>query len=290
MPASRRRGDQWQNTLMQIRDRGGGIELAIDRRTEGFRSDPGQTVLTPPPDLLWRVRVRDLNDEAITVEAPMALGRTIEIRPGTRLVVVMAVGQNRWMFLSQALGATPPPEASIRLSIPERVERCTRRSQQRVSSAEVNLPDARCWPLLDPVTAVPAAAANRQRITELLAQPPHAREIPPPEEIDRISAIGPDVGAGFRASLANIGGGGVGLKIKAEHGALVEGTRLYWMRLDLRPIIPVPLDLVARLAHTHRDSEQNIYAGMAFEFGLDPAHRAFVADQIERFMHHASAG
>jgi hypothetical protein len=290
MPASRRRGDQWQNTLLQIAERGGGIELAIDRRGgPGFRSDPGVEVHAPPPDLLWRVRVRKVTDDAIVVENPVAIGKAILLAKGTRIVAVMAVGQNRWMFLSEVVAAFPGPDGTLHLAVPERVERCTRRSQQRVSSAEINLPEARCWPLRDPITAVPAEAANRQRILALQERAPADRAPFDDAELDRLSEIAPDVGPGFRAQVANIGGGGVGLKVRAEHASLVEGTRLYWMKLDLRPHIPAPLELIVRLAHTHLDSEQNIYAGMAFEFGLDPAHRAFVSEQIQRFMNFAVA-
>ena len=36
--------------------------------------------------------------------------------------------------------------------------------------------------------------------------------------------------------------------------------------------------VTARLAHTHIDSAQNVYAGMAFEFAFNQAHRKFVID------------
>lgn len=287
MPASRQRGERWQNTLEQIRDRRGSVEITIDRRADtGFRTDPGVEVLSPPPDLLWRVRVREAGETGIVVDSPAALGRDIELRPGTRLVVVMAVGQNRWMFQSRVAAVLPGPDGGLRLDVPARVERCTRRAQQRISTAEINFPRVRCWHLADPVTAVPAAAASRERIAALIADPAAPR---PDDPLDALSEIAPVVGPSFPAELANIGGGGVGLKIGSDESALVESTRLYWMKLDLRPVIPAPLELTARLAHTHLDSAQNIYAGMAFEFGLDPSHKSFVADMIERYMRHATA-
>ncbi|USN98186.1 MAG: hypothetical protein H6810_08340 [Phycisphaeraceae bacterium] len=289
MPAARRRGERWQDTLAQICERGGSIEITVDRRGgEDFRTDPGDDVRLPPPDLLWRVRVRETNDQRIVVDVPSALGRSIQINVGTRLVVVMSVGQNRWIFLSKVTGATSGPGGSLTLAVPERVERATRRAQQRVSTAQINLPAVRCWHLANPTTAVAAQAACRERIAALLEQPPAARDIGAAGDLDSLSDMAPDVGPGFKAELSNIGGGGVGLKIKSEDSALVESTRLYWTKLDLRPVIPAPLALIARLAHTHLDSQQNIYAGLAFEFGLDPNHRPFVADQIERYMRHVA--
>jgi hypothetical protein len=288
MPASRRRGERWRETLDQIRERGGSLEITLDRRGgEGFRTDPGETVRQPPPDLLWRVRVRQSGDERILVEHPAALGRTIEIKAGQRLVCVMSVGQNRWIFTSEVKSVTPGRDGVLEIEAPTRVERATRRIESRVSTTQLNLPEVRCWLLRDPITAVPAEAASRDRIIELLAMPPASRPELPEGAIDALGEIAPDVGAGFKAQLANIGGGGIGLKVGPSESSLVESSKLYWTRLDLRPTIPAPLDLVSRIAHTHLDSQQNTYAGLAFEFGFDPAHRGFVADQIERFMRHA---
>lgn len=288
MPASRRRGERWRETLDQIRERGGSLEIAIDRRDgEDFRTDPGETVRTPPTDLLWRVRVRQSGDERILVEHPSALGRTIEIKNGQRLVVVMSVGQNRWIFTTEVKSVTQGRDGVLELEPPLRVERATRRTQERVSTSSINLPQVRCWLLRDPITAVPAETASRDRILGLLAMPPASRPPLAPDALDTLGAIAPDVGPGFKAQLANIGGGGIGLKVGPDESARVQSSKLYWTRLDFSPVIPAPLDLVAKIAHTHLDSQQNTYAGLAFEFGLDPTHRAFVADQIERYMRHA---
>ena len=45
-----------------------------------------------------------------------------------------------------------------------------------------------------------------------------------------------------------------------------------------------PIAITARLAHTHIDSGQNLYAGMAFEFHFNPAHKQFVVEQICRYV------
>ena len=177
MPASRRRGERWRETLDQIRERGGSLEITLDRRkqSEGFRSDPGETVRTPTPDLLWRVRVRQSGDDRILVEHPAALGRTIEISQGQRLVCVMSVGQNRWLFTSTVRSVTPGRDGVLELDPPDRVERATRRAQARVPTNQLSLPQVRCWQLRDPITAVPAETACRDRISELLAMPPASR-------------------------------------------------------------------------------------------------------------------
>jgi hypothetical protein len=56
------------------------------------------------------------------------------------------------------------------------------------------------------------------------------------------------------------------------------------MRIDLRPTIPAPLSLVGKIVHTHIDSAQNVYAGVAFEFAFNPQHRDFVVAQVERYI------
>lgn len=286
MPASRRRSERWRESLEQIRDRGGGLEIAIDRRAKpGFRPEQTDNVIEPPKDLLWRVRLLDLTDDELVIESPGAVGRTVDIQNGTALLAVMSIGQNRWMFHSSCLGAAPADakgHRTIRISMPERVERCTRRFQDRISTAELDLPDVRCWQILDPSTAVPAEIANRTLINGLYER---GETLPrDDDELDRLGEVAPTVGRAFKAKLANIGGGGIGVRVGREEAGMVESSRLYWVRLDLRPHIPAPLELTCRLAHTHLDSAQNTYCGMAFEFGLNPPHKGFVADQMMRYM------
>jgi hypothetical protein len=61
-------------------------------------------------------------------------------------------------------------------------------------------------------------------------------------------------------------------------------ARLYWLRVNLTPTIPAPIAITARLVHTHLDSAQNLYAGMAFEWAFHLAHRDFVVEQIARYV------
>src|SRR5262245_65159190 len=76
----------------------------------------------------------------------------------------------------------------------------------------------------------------------------------------------PDVGPLFTAKLVNMSGGGLGLRIGPSEAGAAERRPFLWLRVDLRPQIPVPIAVTARLVHTHIDSGQNLYAGMAFDF------------------------
>lgn len=287
MPANRSRTERWRDTLTQIYERGGGLEIAVDRRNR--EAGPlREEVLEPPKDLLWRVKMLGLTDDKIKVESPGTMGAKVNLEVGTRLIGVMAVGQNRWMFHTTVLELQQSPDpkrpGAVVISMPDRVERCTRRWQQRISTAELTLPNARCWPLLDPASAVAAEVASRTLVLELIESGRVAEG--GEEALDQLPSAGLEVGVGFRAQVANIGGGGLGLKVPREDRSAVESSKLYWTRLDLRPVIPAPLEMTCRLAHTHSDHEQNIYCGMAFEFDLNPSHRVFVVDQISRYMNH----
>jgi hypothetical protein len=82
----------------------------------------------------------------------------------------------------------------------------------------------------------------------------------------------------------NIGGGGLGLIFSKEDASAADRCRLVWMRIDLRPIIPAPLAVTARLVHKHLDSAQNVVAGAAFDFSFNQPHRDFVVEQILRYV------
>ena len=86
----------------------------------------------------------------------------------------------------------------------------------------------------------------------------------------------------FWLKTPGIGGGGAGLIIAPGDSAAVDRARLYWVRVHLRPHIAAPIGITARLAHTHIDSTQSLYAGMAFEWSFTPEHRNFVVEQITR--------
>ncbi|MEM0983817.1 MAG: flagellar brake protein [Planctomycetota bacterium] len=273
MPARRSRTDRWRDGLAQIQSRGGGLEIAVDHGSPTDRLSVDS--MPAVPDLIWRVRLHGVGEDEIEVEHPGALGHRMDLPAGTPLIVAMTIGQNRWMFRSTVAGERGPER--IRLILPETVERCTRRSQHRVSTAELNLPAVRCWVLNDPSTATKAENAARAEFGQ--ADPDDTFDLDQPP-------AGVDLGRGFQAELANIGGGGLGLIVQPEEVSAISGTRLYYTRLDLRPIIARPLELTVRMAHSHSDSRQVVHAGVAFDFGLNPSHKDFIISQIDRYTRH----
>lgn len=275
MPANRSRTAGWRQCLEQIKRRGGSIELAIAR--------PGMEGGGVSGDLLVRCRVLSLRDDAIHVEAPVALGRTIEIPEGVELVAMMAVGQNRWMFRTRCLQWHSPEgradaRAEIDLAIPDRVERCQRRRDYRVETASLDLPAVQLWPLLDPTTVVLAERVNEAEFLRELdgSESPLCRI--GDEDIDE--EILPEVGPALPARLVNLGGGGVGLTVEDAYAASLGRRSLFWMRFGLPPMLNTPVCATARLVHSHMQSDRQTYAGMTFDFSANPAHKRVVVRQI----------
>jgi len=274
VPAHRSRTDRWRESLQQIGERGGGVEFAFARPDQTDEQAANQA-----GDLMWRVHVLGITSDEILVEHPSAMGQPLNVREGAEIVVVMSVGQNRWMFRTRVIGSHslqgPRGNASrsLRLMMPAAVERCQRRNFMRVGNAGVNLVRVRVWPLLDPASVVIAEAANRDMFktggTASLGD-------------ERI--VLPEVGPSFEARLMNIGGGGVGLLVDKNDASAASRARMVWMMLDLTPTMPAPLAVTARIAHTHIDSEQNVYLGSAFEFTFNIAHRSFVVDQVLKYV------
>jgi hypothetical protein len=126
------------------------------------------------------------------------------------------------------------------------------------------------------VTVVAAEVANRALINAL-CESGVASETGAKEPI-----LLPEVGPKFPARLMNVGGGGAGLIIAPGDTAAVDRARLYWIRIHLMPHVAAPLGITARLVHTHIDSTQSLYAGMAFEWSFNPGHHDFVVEQIGR--------
>lgn len=272
MPASRSRTERWRDSLWKIYERRGGLEFALN-------PDDAES---PVKDLVWRVRLLGLTDDEIHIELPGALGRSFAIDHGSSLVGIMSVGQNRWMFHTTVLGSFEVNSRggsipALRLAMPERVERCQRRTFDRISSAQISLPTVQAWALRDARSAIPAEVASRVRLLDA-----HDADLTGGSSF--ADALLPDVGASFPAQLANVGGGGVGLIIDQSDAGPLDTAPMFWLRVDLSPVLPAPLALTARLAHTHVDSQQRVYAGMAFEFAHNPSHRQFVIDQIDGYL------
>lgn len=280
MGARRSRTARWREGLDQILHRGGGLEIAIDHGEPTSGEQSGDRL----GSLVWRVRLYEITETHLTLEMPGALGSSFRIAENTPLVAVMAIGQNRWMFQTHALGEAQIHVGrrtfpGLRIAVPENVERCRQRTTDRVLTDAFQLPDVQCWTLLDPDSAIPAELANRARINELSrahqqGEPSAALE----------AALLPTVGPSALGSLANIGGGGIGVRFGPNSQVDLDTRNLYWMRLDLRPWIPAPLAVTARMAHLHTDSTQSLNAGFAFDFSHNPEHKAFIIEQMERCM------
>jgi hypothetical protein len=271
------KGTRWRDCLDQIRERGGSIEVAIARQYR--HDDEGR-------HLLWRVRVLEVNSSDIVVEAPVTLGRALPVRCGTEMVGIIAVGQNRWMFSTTNLGtaeiggAARRTPLAMRLAMPEAVERCQRRHHYRVETAALSLPEVDMWPLLDPKSVLVAERANEIQFEEdeRLVASGDLRE-----RLD-LEDVMPEVGPRFCAVLVNLGGGGVGLRVRPEDNQAMVRHKLFWMRIGLRPELRVPICASAKLVHTHIEATHHLYAGLAFDFSFNPAHQRFVVEQICRFL------
>jgi len=272
VPASRSRTEHWRDCLSKVYERGGALEITVDRGVAGQIPDDGLGA-----DLAWRVKIVRLTEGLIVVEPPSACGATIPLSANVRIIAAMTVGQNRWMFHTVTLGHVEGDRETGRLlmlKMPDRVERCTRRSFFRISTADLRLPTVRCWPLLDPTSVGPAESANRSQITELL----ETNQVLGYDLEDRDSILLPQVGPMFKAQLLNISGGGLGIMVNPEEGRALDSRPFLWIRVDLRPDIPAPIGVTTRLAHTHIDSAHNLYAGLAFDFSHNISHRRFVVD------------
>ncbi len=284
MPAHRSRTERWRECLQQVYERGGGIEFSFDHG-KGLATAPGDVPALP--DVMWRVRVMGLSDSELLIEHPGAAGSSVSLKPGTSVVGVISVGQNRWMFQSRLLGpqdGVSPWGAApggLRMAMPTKVERCHRREFMRASVASLHLPPVECWQLMSPTSAIAAEAANAGHIRDLQSGRTS-------ETLAMTAMLLPEVGPKFTGKLLNIGGGGVGIIFDRNEASSADRCRLIWMRVDLRPVIAAPIAMTARLVHKHIDSEQNLITGAAFDFAANPSHREFVVDQIVRYVNHVA--
>ncbi len=284
MPASRLRTGNWRQSLQQVYERRGALEISMP--TNNVATDQDESSEVRGGDLVWRVKILGISDDEILVESPVTLGQALCLNVGTRLVAGLVIGQNRWVFATSVLGHQDHRSGphrritALRLFCPEKVKRCSRRTHNRLSTNELNLPTVRCWPLLDPASASYAEKANQAQF-EWAAQH-NTDEGKPSEEVQQLTL--PEVGPPFDAQLANVGGGGLGLLIDPSNTGAVTRHRNFWLRFALPPEMVIPLAVTARLVHTHMDSAQRTYAGMAFEFGHHKEHAKFVANQIAHYV------
>ena len=279
MPANRSRTSGWRRCLHQILDRNGAIEIALACQ---YHDDLCGN------HLIWRVRLLKVSERELLVEQPVALGQEVPVAPEVELVAIIAIGQNRWMFQSKNLGTEQYKNqqgkmvTAIRLQLPDEVQRCQRRNFYRAETVGLHLPEVELWPLLDPKSVVLAERANELEYQASIETAENA-ETPSALELDDEDVM-PEVGPQFTATMLNIGGGGVGVRIKPADTATVTRHKLFWVRIKLPPELTVPVCTSTKLVHTHLDSTQHVYAGLAFDFTFNPAHERFVGNQICRFI------
>ncbi len=235
---------------------------------------------------MWRVRLLDVTGDEIIVEPPTTLGEVIRVETGINLVAVLAVGQNRWMFMTSNLGPTEYRNdagrtvTALRLRMPDSVERCQRRSHDRMETTSLILPEVDVWPLLDPKSVLPAERANELQFEDdRNGIPVGDRRTAADDE-----SLMPEVGPKFTTTLLNVGGGGVGLRVKQEDAPAMARHKVFWLRFSMPPELTTPICATAKLAHTAVDSTQHTYAGMAFDFSFNPVHQRVVVEQIRRFI------
>lgn len=301
-------------SLDQIRQRGGAIELSVRRgaNTPGPRpesastpspgaasitgaseacgsTDDGWSDETVGGDVVYRVKLVRVSAEAIEVEPPAAFGQSIRLAEGVDLVGAYSIGQNRWMFetrVMKASAAVDSPSATLTLAAPRQVERCSRRFFHRMSTAQLRLPRVYCWPLMDPLSAVAAETANQIEIEDQLrarlAGVPNPRERGGNDALEGI--VLPEVGPMFTGRLVNISGGGLGVIVDRTEARGLDARPHLWVRLDLRPYVPAPIGVTTRMVHAHIDSAQNHYAGLSFDFTHNPKYRDFVLERFRAYV------
>ncbi|MSR44565.1 MAG: hypothetical protein EXS15_04300 [Phycisphaerales bacterium] len=279
MPASRSRTVEWKRSMQQVFERGGTLEISVGQPGASDSSKLDRLEDADSVDLVWRLKIVSLDEESVLVEAPVALGQTMRIEDGMALVGAITIGQNRWRFLSKKL-SDEHPEGSrgecMRLQLPDHVERCMRRFV-RVEASALNLPNVTMWPLLDPRTIVAAEVANEIAF----------RAFTESQSLPSDTAPMPSVGPKFTATLVNIGGGGVGLRVEPQDASVLGRHRIFWLEIPLGRNHPVPIVVTGKVVHTHLDSSQRTYIGVSFDFTFQLSHQQVVADQIHRAMQSA---
>jgi hypothetical protein len=269
MNTNRSRTERWRECLNQIRDRGGSLELSVDVGDDAGR---GAT------NLVWRVRLLGVDDERLVLEQPVALGQTMRLEPGLRLIVAMSIGQNRWMFRTMSIQPSAGDmRGLLHVAAPTLVERCHRRNFFRATTAGFNLPLVQGWSLVDPQTAVAAEVASRIPFED-------QDESTPGVGLEAPVPLMPEVAGAFQGQLVNVGGGGAGLIVPPASRPGFDSSGRYWLRLALGSKMPAPLAVTARCVHQHLDSSQNLHLGFAFDFSLHPEHRDFIVRQITGYV------
>ncbi|MDA0802936.1 MAG: hypothetical protein O2819_04170 [Planctomycetota bacterium] len=270
MPANRSRTQEWRRTMEQVMERGGGLEVALDRGTVG--NDPVEEAGSA--DLVWRVRLLAIETQALVIEPPTAIGKAVAIADGTPLMAAMTVGQNRWKFRTRKLSQSGTgAQATLRIQAPESVERCLRRFT-RFDMGGLILPQVRCFPLLDPSSVVEPERVVATAVAAFLQG----------GAVPKGAMPRPRVGPEFAAVLMNLGGGGLGLRVDPAEASHLSRSRILWVEVDLGRDMPVPLCATGKVVHTRIDSTQCTYAGVSFDFSFNTAHHRTVVEQVRQYV------
>ncbi len=271
MPANRSRTTEWRRSMQQVFERGGTLEIAVARQGASGH-DPAEHVSSA--DLVFRLRIVSLLEDCVVVEAPSALGRTIHIEDGAPLVGAITIGQNRWKFRSCKLSGEPAGRVeAMRLELPDEVERCLRRFT-RFEVGGLNLPEVEVYPLLDAKSVARVEEWNDAAFAAAEA----GRTAPPGTQPL------PTVGPKFTATLMNVGGGGIGIRVEPVDASALTRHRMFWFCIPLEKSDPLPVVATGKVVHTHLDSTQRTYAGVSFDFSFRPAHQKTVVEQVVRHM------
>lgn len=265
--------------MQQVFERGGTLEISIAHSDTSATTPREFGESAGFADLVWRLKIVALEEESVLVEAPVALGKTFHIDDGIALLGAITIGQNRWKFTTKKMADERPAGSRgecMRLQLPDGVERCLRRFV-RVEASELHLPSVSLWPLLDPRTIVAAETANDAAFQAFAAGLP----------IPTTTASMPTVGPKFAATLMNVGGGGVGLRVEPQDSAVLGRHRIFWIEIPLGRDHPVPIVATGKVVHTHLDSSQRTYIGVSFDFTFHMAHQQIVVEQIHRAMQQA---
>ena len=268
MPAHRSRTIGWRRCLQQLVDHKGVLQIALAPNGPTGR------------DFVWRAKLISLRKDEILVAMPTAAGEPLPLEEGVKLLGIMAIGQNRWMFRTICLGSEPArlngrDTIGLRLKMPESVERCQRRRDYRIGTDKLELPEVKAWPLLDP-----RSVALPERLCQLQMERYIAGETNP--EAIQESDVMPDVGPSFDATIVNIGGGGIGLQVVSGDASGISRHRLHWLKFQLPNTDGPELCVTAKLMHWHLEAGNSMYLGMMFDFSFNPSHRRFVTLQITR--------
>ncbi len=150
-----------------------------------------------------------------------------------------------------------------------------------METTALNLPEVEVWPLLDPKSVVVAERAIELQIE---GDRGGARNPGGPGALGDAEATMPEVGPKFAATLLNIGGGGVGLRVRPSDAPALTRHKVFWMRFSLPPELSTPICATGKLVHPSVDSTQHTYAGLAFDFSFNPGHQRLVVEQICRYI------